>query len=489
MINSQLASQSNGRSSGVPSDKAAGASLLVRGALVLDPALDPDPRRRDILIRDGVITEIGEIAPEPGIEIVEAAGMLASPGLVNAHMHSQSALMAGFGDSLSHPAFMWLTQAHTSRLTPEEIRLTVLLSAIQMLRTGTSAAIDHFPGQRFGMAEMDAVLGAWRESGLRVMLGMRFFDDEFGDILPEGMDAGAASVLKPQPLGELRALMPEIVSRWHCCENRLTVCPAPSHPDRCTDAALIFSAELAAKHDLAIHTHLLETRRQADMARERFGTTSLGRLEALGVLSDRWSSAHSIWLEDDDIALMARHGMIAVHNPESNARIGAGVMRTPDLLAAGVAVALGTDGVGANDNLAMHEAMRAAALLHRTSEPRARWVSAGDAFSMATAGGARAMRQPIGRLAPGYRADIVLCNLRSPPLTPLNNVISQLVFAETGASVETMIVEGRVVMENRRILAFDEAEVFAALADVPARLRARNADLFTQAERIVAALA
>lgn len=475
-------------------------SLLIRDAAIL--TLDAQDRfiaRGDILIEHGVIVAVGVVAPGRAAQasrIVEGRNRLVAPGLINAHMHSQSATMAGFADRLSHPAFMWLTQAHTSRRTPDEIRLSVLLSAIQMLTTGTTAAIDHFPGQRFSRADIDAAMAAWDETGMRILLGLRFFDGDFGDIIPHGVELPEAlaaearriEVLKPHPLDDLRALMPEIVRDWHRRSPLLAVAPAPSNPDRCSDEALVFCAELAERHDLAIHTHLLETKTQARMAQERYGATTVAHLEHLGVLSERWSCAHCNWLTDDDIALMARHGVIAVHNPESNARIGAGRMRTPEMLAAGVPLALGTDGAGANDNLGLHEAMRCAAFLHRAELPeRRRWVSARDALRMATTGGARAMRlgRRVGAIAPGQGADLALYRLDSPSWTPLNDPVAQLVFAESGSSVDCVMVAGRILLEDGRVTAFDAPAALAEIDGMVASLRRRNADLF----RVAAAIA
>jgi 5-methylthioadenosine/S-adenosylhomocysteine deaminase len=474
-------------------------SLLIRGATVL--TCDAQGRvlpQADILVQDGAIVLVGEAGPDVAADrVIEGRGRLATPGLVNAHMHSQSGTMAGFGDALSHPAFMWLTQAHTSRRTPDEIRLAVLLCAAQMLATGTTAAVDHFPGQRFTIGDLDAVLEAWAETGLRVALGMRFFDGAFADIAPAGLPdevaeaARAVEILKPQPLAELKEVMPEAVRRWHGHAGRLSVLPGPSNPDRCSDAALLFCAELAEAHDLGIHTHLLETRAQQRIAAERYGATTVAHLDALGILSDRWSCAHAVWLDDRDIQLMAERGAVVVHNPESNARIGAGRMRTPEMLAAGVPIALGTDGSGANDNLVMHEAMRAAALLHRADLPdRRRWVTARDALAMATAGGARAVRQSgrISALAPGYRADLVLYRLDAPWWVPVNDPVAQLVFAETGAAVEMVVVDGRVLVEGGRVTAFDAAGALAEAGDMARRLARRNGDLFAVAEAIARVL-
>ena len=477
-------------------------AILIRDATILAGADATTTPVGDILIRGNRILAVGEVPPQAPGSIgreIDGRGLLAAPGLVNAHMHSQSSTMSGFADGLSHPAFMWLTQAHTSRRTPEEIRLAVLLSAAQMLTTGTTALIDHFPGQRFSTQDMDAALAAWEETGLRATLGMRFFDGAFADILPAGVDipasvaelVGGAGLLAPHPLEELKEQMPDLVRRWHGRGGRIGVCPAPSNPDRCSDEALLFCAELAGRHDLGIHTHLLETRAQARIARERHGESTLAHLERLGILSDRWSCAHAIWLDDDDIALMAKRRAVAVHNPESNARIGTGRMRTPELLAAGVPVALGTDGSGANDNLVMQEAMRAAALLHRSDLPdRRQWVSARDALRMATREGARAMRLAgrLGEIAPGQLADIVLYRLDAPWWRPLNDAAAQLVFAETGAAVTTAIVDGRVVLDQGRITTFDAQAALAEIEAMERSLRARNADLFAAADAIARAV-
>jgi cytosine/adenosine deaminase-related metal-dependent hydrolase len=454
-----------------------------------------------LLIEDDRIVALGAGAPPVprATRVIDGTGKLAVPGLVNAHTHSQSATLPGFGDRLSHPAFMWLTQAHTSRRTPDETRLAVLLTAWAALGSGTTSVIDHFPGQRFVAADIDAALGAWEETGMRATLGLRFFDGAFDDIYPA---AGVLSpplleqlrqveLLSPQPLAELRELMEAAMQRWHGKAGRLGVFPAPSNPDRCSDEALRLCAELAQRYDTGIHTHLLETKKQARLAHERYGVSSLGRLDRLGVLSDRWSCAHCCWLDDNDIALMAKSGAVAVLNPESNARLGSGTAPIPAMLKAGVRLALGTDGAGANDNLSMQEAMRAAATLHRTSLPKPQdWSSALQALTMATTGGAAALRQPLlGTLAPGWLADLALYRMDTPAWLPLNDPIAQMVFAETGAAVDTVLVGGAVVLEQGRPTCFDTQSLCTEIRDMARSLRLRNADLFAVAEAIAGHIA
>lgn len=472
------------------------ARTLIANVVILDPEAPGGYTGPLTIVVDGdridSLEASSTVVSLPGDRVIDGTGRLAAPGLVNAHTHSQSSTMPGFGDRLSHPAFMWLTQAHTSRRTPEEIRLAVLLTAWGMLTTGTTATIDHFPGQRFDLADMDAVLSAWEETGLRVALGMRFFDGTFADIIPASLPASMKArldgieLLKPQPFEGLEDLFTAVISRWHGRAGRISVFPAPSNPDRCSDAALQVCAALAERHDLGIHTHLLETRRQAELARDRYGIGTLAHLERLGVLSDRWSCAHCIWLDDAEIALMAKYGMTAVLNPESNASLGTGLAPVPALRSAGVSLALGTDGAGSNDNLAMHEAMRMAATAHRATEPdRRTWMSAQEAFAMATTGGARAMRVPgLGRLAPGAPADLVLYRLETPAWTPMNDATAQFVFAETGAGVDLVMVAGDVLLEGGRPLRLDPRELTREVSAMAKSLRIRNRELFDAAESV-----
>ena len=402
--------------------------------------------------------------------------------------------MAGFADRLSHPAFMWLTQAHTSRSTPDEIRLSVLLTAYGLVTSGTTAAIDHFPGQRFTATDMDAVLSAWEESGMRVALGMRFFDGAFSDIfprapIPDDLRARMAGVeiLKPQGGNELRDLMEDTIKRWHG-RGVLSVYPAPSNPDRCTDGALVMCAELAQKYDTGIHTHLLETERQAQLAAERYGHTAVKHLDTLGVLSARWSCAHCNWLTDDDIDLMAGRSAVSVLNPESNAALGTGRARAPEMQRRGLTL---RSAPMARAPTTISCCTRRCAPSRSITAPASATGRAGSPRAMLCAWRRAAARRPCGSLrlgavAPGFAADLVLYRLDAPWWVPLNNPVNQLVFAETGASVDTVMIDGKVVLDRGRITTFDVDALLREVRAMALRLRDRNADLFAVADDIVA---
>lgn len=468
--------------------------LLIRGVLALDPDLMWQPRRVDLAIVNGRIKEVAAAGAREwsARRVIAGADRLLAPGFVNAHTHSPLNILKGTGDRLSHPAFMWLNQADTAGRSPDEIRVSALLGVIEHLLSGTTSIIDHFPEQGFGVADVDVLAEAYAAAGIRAVIALRVFDAAYDDILPPGglpADLAAVNPLTPPPARETLALVEDLVRRHdRHAAGRLRVFPAPSNPGRCSDALLADIHALACRYDLGVHTHLLETRAQAEIARSRTGKTMVGHLDALGVLDGRLSCAHTIWVDDEDIGLLASRGTIVVHNPESNLKIGAGFAPIARMLAAGVRIALGSDGASTNDNLAMHEAMRLAAILPRPIEPvRSRWPTAADVLAMATTGGAAAMREPLlGRLVPGAPADLVLYDLDDIAWVPLNDPARQLVFSETGRSVDTVIVAGRILVEGRRIVGFDPVPVLQEARDLLPRLRERNQVLYAAAAKVAA---
>lgn len=454
--------------------------------------------RGSILVDGQTIAAVGEVdakARQKAERIIDGSRFLAAPGLVNAHMHTPGGLSAGTQDSSSHPAFMWLNQADTSARTPREIYVSAMLNAAQMLLGGITTAIDHFPAQNFGPEDVAAVVEAYRDCGMRMVLGLRVFDDDFADIFPSDRplppdlaeDLKRLAPLPPKPLPETRALIEQSVERYHQPDQRLSVFPSPTNPVRCSDDLLVMCRDIAERYNLGIHTHLLESKIQTTVAQRRYGCTMVQHLERLGLLSPRLSCAHTIWIEQEDIDRLAKHGVVVVHNPESNLKLGTGVAPIAQMLASGVTVALGTDGSVTNDNLVLHEATRLAAIIGRTSQrDRRQWVTARQALGMATEGGAKAVQMAgrIGRIEPGYRADIVLYDLDTPAWTPLNDPVQQMVFAETGGSVDTVFVDGEVLVEDGVITAFDASAIIAEAKPMLRTIRERNRDLYAFARRM-----
>lgn len=461
------------------------ADLLIKDALVVDPESAAAPLRRDIVVARGRIADIipAGTAAVDTTRVIDGRDRLLVPGLINAHTHSPLNILKGTGDVLSHPAFMWRNQADTAGRTPDEIFASALFGCIEHLLNGTTAVIDHFPEQGFDIACVEAVVNAYRTAGMRAVIALRIFDEPYTDIEPEGgfpEELTIANPLAPPPLADSLALVEEAIRAFdRTSDGRIRICPAPSNPMRCSDALLEGVRDIAKRLDTPIHMHLLETAIQAKIAHARYGTSMVRHLDDLGLLGARLSTAHTIWLDDDDIALMAARGAMPVHNPESNLKLGAGIAPVAKMLRAGVNVALGTDGAGTNDNLDLHEVMRLAIMLQRPALPdRTHWPTANDALRMATINGGRAMGvKDLGRLVPGATADFTLHDLSAVAWTPLNDVVAQLVFAASGATVDTVIVDGRVLVENRRIMSFDIEPVVAAVRGLVPSLRQRNRDL------------
>lgn len=456
----------------------------------------------DILVRDGCIVAVGSVPAEAAsraTRVVDAAGRIVFPGLVNAHSHSPLAFAKGAFDLANHRAALWMFQAFTAGRTRDEIYASTLLNCIEMLLTGTTAVIDHFPEQAFELEDVEPVVAAYRDSGMRAIVALRVFDEPYRDIYPpEGEFApelsralAARDPLRARPARELIDLCEVAIGRHHDRAGRIQIAPAPSNPVRCTDALLRGCQELAVRHDTQVHCHLLETRVQAEIAQQRYATTMVRHLDDIGALSDRLSCAHTIWIEPDDIELMAARGAAVVHNPESNVRGGSGIAPIARMLKAGVTVAIGADGSPSGGNQALQHSMRLATIIGRPHTPRlSEWVQTKDAMRMATQGGARAMGLPdrIGAIAPGFRADLAFYDLRSPWWTPLNDPIHQFVYSEPGTSVMDVMIDGNWVVQDGRIRTFDADRVLSEANGIFARIRQRNADLMNLSTSLAAAV-
>ena len=455
----------------------------------------------DILIRDGLIAEIaapGEAPVGAATSAIEGRDRLAAPGLVNAHSHSPLNLLRGTADGLNHVGFMWTNQAQTAGRGDEEIAVSTTLGALDMLRSGVTAAIDHYPEQNCAVEDVGPVARAYAGIGMRAAIALRLFDMAYDDIDPariDGVDLSIAEDLGDNPLAplspdEIAAVCEEAADAWHGHGGLVSIMPGPSNPIRCSDEMLVRCHGIAAARDLGIHAHLLETRIQQTLAAERYGRSMIAQLDALGILDRRWSFAHTVWVDDDDIDLLADRKAVVVHNPHSNSKIGAGVAPVARMLAKGVPVALGSDGASTNDTLSIHEAMSLALLLPRVSGvPRSEWPDAAAAFDMATRGGGAALvgGPRIGAIEVGAAADIVLYDLNTPSLAPLNDPLQQLVFSERGRSVRCVLVGGKVVYEDGSFASADADAAIRAAKTMRESQRGRNRALYRFAEALEAA--
>jgi guanine deaminase len=264
---------------------------------------------------------------------------------------------------------------------------------------------------------------------------------------------------------------------WPFDPRRVRLGLAPTIPLHCSDDFLRQCAQLSESHGLPMQTHLAESRAQAEVGQRRYGRSLVAHLAQLGLLSARFSVAHAIWISDADIDLLAEHGVTAIHNPLSNLRLGSGIAPLRRMLERGLHVGLGSDGANTADTQNLFEGMRLAAGLSRVVDAdEDRWVTCAEVLRMATTGSARALGLdvPLGRIAPGFAADLVLLDLAQPHYVPLRDAARQLVHGENAGGVDRVLVGGRVVVDQGRVLTVDEAALRRQAEAAAARLDALN---------------
>jgi 5-methylthioadenosine/S-adenosylhomocysteine deaminase len=420
--------------------------LVVRNVLVLDPGTPL--RRADIHVVDGVIEEVGHVSPTVGGLTVDGDGLVAMPGLVNAHTHSGQHLDRGVAPGL--PLDLWLMWVVYGGIAvnADDSYTLAMSGALEMTSTGCTAVLDHpwVPAEGFD-DHIDALTNAYADAGIRCGLAPMIQDrDIFESIAFGDLDAPAPLSAPVEPSALLDPM--ERFLRDHAGRPLLTPMVGPSAPQRCSDELMTGLARLAASHRAPLHTHVLETRSQVFATRERYGRSVVEYLDDIGALTERTSLAHGVWLDAHEYGLVRDAGSTIVHNPVSNLRCGSGILPLSGLLAGDVHVALGADGAASNDNQNMFEAMKTAALLHTLSGGFADWPNATQVWETCLSGGARALGAAIGSLAPGRRADIVLLDTRRHATVDRTALVRSLVFAEHGESVHTVIVDGKILIED-----------------------------------------
>jgi 5-methylthioadenosine/S-adenosylhomocysteine deaminase len=407
-------------------------SLLVRDAIV-------GTGTTSILVRDGVIAAM---LPPPGgaddIErVVDAAGLHAFPALRNGHTHAAMTLFRGWGDDL--PLMDWLR----TRIWPAEARLTeddvyhgARLACLEMIRSGTTYLNDMY-WHHAGVAR------AVEEMGLRAHIGAVFID--FGD--------------GEQTRRQKEAVLRQVAER-DALHPRLRVALAPHAIYTVQPPALEWIGSLARDEGLLLHIHLSETRQEVEECIATHGVRPARLLERLGLVGPNLIAAHGVYLDPDEMGLLADAGATVVTNPTANLKLATGgIFDHTAARDAGLRVALGTDGPASNNNLDMIEEMKIAALVQKHRAVRADALSADEALELATTHAAQAFGLGSGRLEVGAPADLILVDLSHPATQPVHDPVSALVYAANGRDVRTTICDGEVLMHDGRVEVCDEAEV------------------------------
>jgi cytosine/adenosine deaminase-related metal-dependent hydrolase len=407
-------------------------TLIRNGYLLTLDDADRVFEQGDLLIQDGVIQAIGERldgGEDQAERVIDASGKLVMPGLVNADVHAAELLRRGLfenqpGDEAAEVHF-------ESTLTPEAITACALLAGVEMMRSGVTAILDHWQFSAAGCsAGVEAVLRAYTQTGLRVTLAVGMGGD---GCTPEGARQAYEDIFERWH-----------AESWHTGENgRIRLALAPTRV-LWQDAGFAgWLSKFAARQDADLHFHFNQRAGEAGAIRAA---------HARGLLNRSSSVAHAVWLSPDEIELLAGSQAVVVHTPPADLYQGRGLPPLHRLLEAGVPLALGS-GQGSGGNLRMFDIMKMAASFHRIYQPDYhRWPTVEQVLAMAAGGGA-------SQLAVSRKADLALLNLKSISFAPLNVLKSQLVCLEDGSAVDTLLVDGRVVMEAGRILTVDQAAI------------------------------
>jgi cytosine/adenosine deaminase-related metal-dependent hydrolase len=455
--------------------------LLIRNAHVL--ALDDADREwpcADIVVQGDRITAVGPDAgtqqERPFDRVIEAEGLIAMPGLINAHFHSPGNLMKGALPGYPLEIFM-LHEVPPLASNGDAGRLAYLrtmVGALEMLRRGITAVHDdayHVP--MASVESIDAIMQAYADAGIRATVAIdqpNVVETEklpwLHELLPPA-DLQALESAPRQSGAELIALYQHLIDRWHgAAGGRLSAAVSCSAPQRVTVDYFRALSALSKAHDLPFNIHMLETKLQRVLGQQKYGCSLVKYVHGLGLLDARMMVIHAIWVDAEDIALLAQAGCTVAHNPVCNLRLGSGVMPYLALRDAGVPICLGSDEMNTDDSVNLWFVAKTAALLHTLSTPDyTRWPQPPEMLRALTQGGARALRRShdLGQLAPGCVADIVLLRKDTVAYTPLNDLRRQLVHCEDGASVHSTLVGGRVVFEQGRITTVDEAALRSEL--------------------------
>lgn len=392
-----------------------------------------------LLISGNTIAAVLPQADEPlnwqAETTIDAGGKLLMPGLINAHGHAAMTIYRGYADDM--PLHRWLNQyifpVERQFSTRDNIVAGTQLAIAEMLLSGTTCFCDmyYFEHEIARLAD---------SSGIRA-------------VLAEGiLDFPTPNMKSPADGLDYTADLIEEYRR----HPRITIAVGPHAPYTCTPALLRQTKDLARRYDVPWHIHLAETQWEMDYFLEHHGCTPLAHLNTLDLLDSRSCCAHSICLTDDDIERFALTGASVAHNPECNMKLASGVAPISKLRLAGVPVGIGTDGVASNNNLDMFQEIRTAAFLHKLWQNDPAAADAQTMLRMATSEAAKAlgMDHLIGSIETGKRADLILIDLNKPHLTPLYNVYSQVVYCMSGSDVDTVVVDGKILVREAELQTF-----------------------------------
>jgi 5-methylthioadenosine/S-adenosylhomocysteine deaminase len=403
-----------------------------------------------VVVQDSLILAVGSGDPPPGDydKVIDGTNHLVMPGLINTHTHAAMTLLRSYADDL--PLMEWLETKiwpMEDRLTADDIYWGTMLAITEMIKSGTTTFTDMY-------FHMDRVAQAVETTGIRAVLSRGMIG-----VGPENQLAIEQSR--------------QFIQDWQGgAQGRITVMLGPHAPYTCPPDYLRQVLDLAKETGVGINIHVAETLDEINTIKCDYGKSPVALLEETGVFEVPVVAAHCVHVNDEDIAILKKYGVGVAHNPESNMKLASGIAPVPQMLEAGIAVGLGTDGASSNNDLDMLQETRTCAFLHKVNSMNPTTLPAEQALSMATALGAKALHleDQIGCLRPGYKADMILINLDQPHMTPRYDLIANVVYAGKATDVDTVIIDGKIVMENRQLITIDEKEVLQQCQEIAQRL-------------------
>lgn len=427
-------------------------------------------RRTDILVDGGKIAAF--VAPGeafgPDVLTIDASHCAVLPPFFNGHVHSSSTLFRGTENS--YPLELWSLWAvcYGRGSTAASIRSALQLTAIEMIRAGIGGYIDHFPAVPF----LEVALDVHRQSGMRIGFAPFFADLPDEDTLDIPFDRAVLAEHAQMQMTDHDALRLRTERLAATRDARITPLLGPNAPQRCSQALLDLWAELAARHNLGCHTHLLETYPQYRLAQSRWPGGAVGELDRLGLLNGRASLAHAIWLDGQARETLAARGVTAVHNPISNQMLGSGAMPVRQMLDAGVRLGLGTDCANTSGRHDMFETMRQMLVSGRgPGSPHKSWIRSEEALTAAVEDGWAALGQGSASIRPAGSADLLLLDFRSITFASAAVSATSIVSHGDPRAVRDLMIGGQWLLRDRMVTVFDEAVVVAEAEQHAANLR------------------
>jgi len=385
---------------------------------------------------------------------IDATGSIVIPGLINAHTHAPMVLYRGLADDLRLQEWLekYIFPAEAKTVSREMVRAGTRLAALEMIQSGTTVYADMYYFE-------EEIARTTKAAGMRGVLGQTIIQFPVPD-----------AKTPAEGLARTEAFLKEFAK-----DDLIVPAIAPHSPYTVDAKTLQASRALAAKHGAPVIIHVAETETELGSSRTAHaGLSPVGYLDSIKFFGPRTLINHGVWVNAADMKILRSHQVAVSHNPESNMKLASGIAPVPEYLAAGITVGLGTDGAASNNDLDMFEAMRFAALLHKVKTGNPQAVPASVALEMATINGARALGldKQIGSLEAGKRADLVIVSAASARLTPMYDPVSHLVYAVHGDDVRTVMVNGRLLMRDRKMLTLDEPAVLAEARKLAASVRA-----------------